>query len=131
MMKVEKVWIIIVCLMVLFACQQGRKVVVPEDLIGVWETTSPSYADRPFEITPREVVFGTGENTFDTYPISKIKKEEDPKERKTLYIICYKNIERQEYKFSFYYDPANQGTIRFKNQKQMVWTRKPLSPASN
>jgi len=130
-MKVERLSLIVICLVGLSAFQCGGRGTVPEDLFGVWETTSPSYADRPFEITPREVIFGTGENTFDTYRISKIKIEKDPQERNTLYIICYKNIERQEYKFSFYYDPANQGTIRFKNQKEMVWTKKTLPSASN
>jgi len=129
-MKVEKVWIIIVYLMVLAACQGGGKAAVPDELIGVWETTAPTYADRFFEITAGEVMFGTGEEKFDTYPIKKIKMEKDHKEQKEYYIIYYKNVEGQEYKFSFYYDPANQGTIRFKNQKEMVWTKKPLSPAS-
>jgi hypothetical protein len=129
-MKVEKVYIIIVYLMVLAACQGGGKAAVPDELIGVWETTAPTYADRFFEITAGEVMFGTGEEKFDTYPIKKIKIEKDFKEQKAYYIIYYKNVEGQEYKFSFYYDPANQGTIRFKNQKEMVWTKKPLSPAS-
>ena len=122
-----RVWIIIVCLMVLSACQPARKMAVPEELIGVWETTAPTYADRFFEIKTNEVIFSTGEKKFDTYPISKMKIEENRKEQKTLYIICYKNTAGQEYKFSFYYDPANQGTIRFKNQSEMVWTKKPLS----
>jgi hypothetical protein len=130
-MKVEKVCIIIVYLMVLAACQGGGKAAVPDELIGVWETTAPTYADRFFEITAGEVMFGTGEEKFDTYPIKKIKIEKDFKEQKAYYIIYYKNVEGQEYKFSFYYDPANQGTIRFKNQKEMVWTKKPLSPPSN
>lgn len=131
MMKAERVYIIIICLMVLSVCQCGRKTTIPEDLIGVWETTAPTYADHPFEIKTDEVLFGTGEGKFDTYPITKIKIEEDQQEQKTLYIICYKNTTGQEYKFSFYYDPANQGTIRFKNQKEMVWTKKSLSPPSN
>ena len=129
-MKVERVWIIIVYLMVLAACQGGGKAAVPDELIGVWETTAPTYADRFFEITAREVIFGTGEEKFDTYPITKIKIEKDRVEQKTLYIICYKNMDGQEYKFSFYFDPANQGKIRFKNQKEMVWTKTPPSPAS-
>ena len=129
-MKVERVWAIIICLMVLLVCQCGKKTAVPDDLIGVWETTAPTYADRFFEIKTDEVIFGTGEGKFDTYPITKVKMEKNREEQKTLYIIFYKNTARQEYKFSFHYDP-NQGTIRFKNQKQMVWTKKPLSPASN
>ncbi len=128
-MKVERVWIILICLMMLFLCQCGRTK-IPEELIGVWETTAPDYADHPFEITTREVIFGTGEGTFDAYPIARIKIEEDVKEQKTLYIICYKNTARQEYKFSFYYDSTNRGAIRFKNQKEMVWTKKPLPPSS-
>ena len=117
--------------MVLSACQGGGRTPVPNDLIGVWETTAPAYADRIFEIKADEIIFGTGEEKFDTYPIKKIKIEKDRREQKALYIIYYRNVERQEYKFSFYYDPANQGTIRFKNEKQMVWTKKPLTPASN
>jgi hypothetical protein len=116
--------------MVLAACQGGGKAAVPDELIGVWETTAPTYADRFFEITVGEVMFGTGEEKFDTYPIKKIKIEKDFKEQKAYYIIYYKNVEGQEYKFSFYYDPANQGTIRFKNQKEMVWTKTPPSPPS-
>lgn len=95
------------------------------------EDHAPTYADRFFEIKTDEVIFGTGEEKFDTYPITKIKIEKNREEHGTLYIICYKNTAGQEYKFSFYYDPANQGTIRFKNQKEMVWTKKPRSPASN
>ncbi len=120
----------IICLTVLSACQPAGKMAVPEELIGVWETTAPTYADRFFEIKTDEVIFSTGEETFDTYPISKMKIDKDRKEQKPLYVICYKNTARQEYKFSFYYNPANQGTIRFKNQREMVWTRKPLSSAS-
>ncbi len=129
-MKVERVWIIIIYLTVLAACQGGGKAAVPDDLIGVWETTTPSYADRPFEIKTDELIFGTGEEKFDTYPITKIKIEKDLKEQKSYYIIYYKNVEGQEYKFSFYFDPANQGKIRFKNQKEMVWTKRPPSSAS-
>ena len=133
-MKVKGLLATIIYLVVLSAllsaCQSKGKAAVPDDLIGVWETTDPDYADRPFEITADEVIFVTGEESFDTYPITKIKIEKDLKEQKNLYVICYKNSARQEYKFSFYYDPANKGTIRFKNHRQMVWTKKPLSSAS-
>ncbi len=129
-MKVMKVGIIIICFMVLPACHGGKKTTVPEDLIGVWVTTATAYEDRFFEIKSDEVIFSTGGEKFDTYPISKMQIEKDSKRQKTLYIICYKNTARQEYKFSFYYDPANKGSIRFKNQSNMVWTKKPLSPSS-
>jgi len=131
-MKLKKVWMIISCLMALSAFQCGKGT-VPEDLIGVWETKSPAYADRFFEIQAKEIIFGTGEGRFDVYPITKIRieKEKENQKQKTLYLICYRNIEGKVYKFFFYYDPANRGTIRFKNQKEMVWTKKSLSSASN
>ncbi len=130
-MKVGKVLALILCLVLLSVCQRSRKATPPDHLIGVWETTAPNYADHPFEIKADEVLFGIGEGKFGNYPITKIKMEEDRQEQKPLYIIYYKNTAGQEYKFSFYYDPANQGTIRFKNQKEMVWTKKPFSPPSN
>jgi len=131
-MKLKRVWMIISCLMALSAFQCGRGT-VPEGLIGVWETKSPAYADRFVEIQGKEIIFGTGEGKFDVYPITKIRieKEKESQKQKTLYLICYKNIEGKVYKFFFYYDSANQGTIRFKNQKEMVWTKKSLSSASN
>ena len=122
-MEVKRGLVIIIYLIVLSTCQCGRKTTVPEDLIGVWETAAPTYADRFFEIRINEIIFGTGEEKFDTYPITKIKTEKESEEQEMLYILCYKNIEGQEYKFSFYHDPANQGAIRFKNQKEMVWTK--------
>ena len=130
-MKVERIFVVIVYLFALSACQSGMKSPIPDDLIGVWRTLAPAYADRFFEIKTDQVIFGTGEGQSDTYPITKIRIEEDPKEQGTLYVISYKNIEGQEYNFSFYYDPANQATIRFKNQKEMVWTKKTLLPAAD
>ena len=74
---------IISCLMALSAFQCGRGT-VPEDLIGVWETTSPAYADRFFEIKAKEIIFGTGEEKFDAYPITKIRIEKDRSRAKDL-----------------------------------------------
>ena len=126
-MKTGRIFVVLTYLMVLFACQCGKKTTVPGDLIGVWKTTAPTYADRFFEIKTDEVIFGTGEGSFDTYPISKIKSEKDPREQGTLCTLYYKNIEGQEYKFSFYYDPANPGTIRFKNQQEIIWAKEELN----
>jgi hypothetical protein len=128
-MKGRKGLVVLILILSLSPFQCGRKatISIPEELIGVWKTTAPPYADRFFEIKTDEVVFGTGEETFDTYPITKIKTEKDPKEQRTLYTLYYRSIEGQEYQFSFYYDPENHGTIRFKNQKEMAWTKKEAS----
>jgi hypothetical protein len=122
-MKGRKGLVVLIFLLALSPFQCGKKATVPEDLIGVWKTTAAPYDDRFFEIKADEVIFGTGEGNFDTYAITKIKTEKDPREQATLYTLCYKTIERREYRFSFYYDPANHGSIRFKNQQEMVWTK--------
>ena len=123
-MRMEKVLILFISLMILFfGFQCGGKKALPDNLIGVWETSDPKYADRIFEITRNEVIFQTGETTFDTYSIKSIEMEKVPGGQSLLYTITYKNIEGLEYKFSFFYDPAGNGAIRFKNQDQFVWTK--------
>jgi len=81
---------------------------------------SPEYAGRSFEIDKNQITFGTGEMNAAMHPILKI--EIDHKGQETLYDIYYVNPEGQEYKLSFYYIPAR-GTIRFKNQLGIEWTR--------
>ncbi len=123
-MRVEKVLILFISLMILFfGFQCGKNKALPDNLIGVWETSDPKYADRIFEITRNEVIFQTGETTSDTYSIKSIEMEKVPGGQSLLYTITYKNIEGLKYKFSFFYDPAGNGAIRFKNQDQIVWTK--------
>lgn len=122
-MKAERVLIVIISLLIFFAFQCGRKTAVPDNLIGVWETSAPQYEDRFFEIKKDEIIFGTGQRNFDTHRIKNIEMEKVRGEESSLYTISYKNLEGQEYKFSFYYDPKRHGVIRFKNQDKIVWTR--------
>jgi hypothetical protein len=123
-MKVERVLILFICLMMIFfGFQCGKNRNAPDHLIGVWGTSDPGYADRNFEITGNEIIFQTGETTFDTYSIKSIEMEKVPRGQSLLYTITYKNVEGLKYKFSFYYQPAGQGEIRFKNQDQILWTK--------
>jgi len=122
-MRMKRVFKVLICFVVFFGLRCGGKTAVPEGLIGVWKTSATEYADRFFEIKRDQVIFGTGEGKSDIYPITKIEIGKLPETEGTLFTILYKNIEGQKYKFSFYYDPTNQGTIRFKNQKEMVWIK--------
>jgi hypothetical protein len=122
-MKAKKVLIVFIFLMTFFVFQCGKKPTVPDDLIGVWKTSTPEYEDRFFEIKKDEIIFGTGEGNVDTHRISNIEMEKVRGAESSLYTIHYKNLEGQEYKFSFYFDPIKHGLIRFKNQDKMVWAR--------
>ena len=121
-MKMGKVLMAIVVLVACLGCP-SKITSVPENLIGIWRTESPNYADRIFELRKNEVVFQIGEGKFDTNRITSIEKEEDQKEKKILYILSYKGEKGRETKFLFYHYPEERGVIRFKNQQEMVWTK--------
>ena len=108
----------------MFGVQCQERFTVPEELLGVWVTKDPNYSDRPFEIKKNTVVFeqGLGYLDFDVYPIAGVKKTES--EGQTLYIIYYTIASGKKFEFSFYFSTANGGEIRFKNQPEMVWTKK-------
>ena len=124
-MKVEKVLVgLLIFLTVILGCDSKKIAVVPENFIGVWGTSDPTYADRTFEITRNEVIFQIGEQDFNTYSIKSVKMEKTSGEEGSLYTINYTNKEGQKYEFSFYYNQSGQGEIRYKNQRQMAWTKK-------
>ena len=124
-MKVERALVaVLIFFIIILGCESKKIAGVPDNLIGVWGTSDPTYADRPFEIRRNEVIFHTGEKTFDTYPIKSIEIEKTPGEEGTLYTINYIIKEGLKYQFSFYYNPAGQGEIRYKNQRQIAWTKK-------
>ena len=108
----------------MFGVQCQEQFTVPEELLGIWVTKDPNYSDRPFEIKKNTVVFeqGLGYLDFDVYPIAGVKKTES--EGQTLYIIYYTITTGKKFEFSFYFSAANGGEIRFKNQPDMLWTKK-------
>jgi major membrane immunogen (membrane-anchored lipoprotein) len=127
-MKVKRVLVVVlIFLIIILGCESKKIAAVPENLIGLWGTSDPKYADRTFEITRNEIIFQTGENTFDTYSIKSLEMEKATGKEISLYTINYKNKEGLKYKLSFYYNPAGQGEIRHKNQPKMVWTKKTAS----
>ena len=103
-----------------FACHTGKNTTVPDDLVGIWRTSAPKYADRFFEITKDSIIFAIGEGNADIHPIEDI--DEIREEKNILYTISYL-IEGQQNRFSFHYDPTNDGVIRFKNQIQYAWRK--------
>ncbi len=62
-MRVERVLLLFILLIsIFFGFQCGKNRAIPNNLIGVWETSDPKYSDRTFEITRNEIIFQTGEN---------------------------------------------------------------------
>lgn len=115
---------LLAALVLVFGVQCQQLLTVPEELIGVWVTKDPNYFDRPFEIKKNTLIFeqGLGYLDFDVFPIEGVKKFES--EGKTLYIIYYAIPSGKKFEFSFYYSAENGGIIRFKNQPEIIWTKR-------
>jgi hypothetical protein len=129
-MRPRVVFVLLVVVTVLAGCGPERPT-VPKELIGVWQTSDPKYADRPFEIRKDVLIFKTGEWAFDfaVYAIARVEKRNE--EGNLLYVITYIVPVNLEYKFSFFYTAAHGGEIRFRHQRNMVWRRAPQKPAKN
>ncbi|MDQ7844493.1 MAG: hypothetical protein QN141_12110 [Armatimonadota bacterium] len=100
-------------------CGTRRSSTVPEELVGVWRTPTPPYADRYFELRPDAIVFGTGEGGSSSHPIDRVEsRRQGPL---TLYTVFYRDGE-QRYRWAFLYDPVGR-SIRMKNRVGIVWSK--------
>ncbi len=124
-MKIKKISIIIVILSVLFICGCSRKAVISDSLVGIWKTPTPIYEGCFFQITKEEISFGSKDGQISTFFIKNVRVQKIAEEEWTLYNISYVVRGFQKYEFPFYYHPAGNGVIRFKNKMESVWTREP------
>ena len=125
-MKSTRIFVAVALLATVIGCQpqsqsQADNSTVPEKLLGVWKTSHPKYADRFFEIKKDFIIFGTGGESFELHALADIHESWEGKS--ILYTISHLNHEGQRYTFAFYYNPDDGGTIRFKNQPNIVWTK--------
>ena len=100
----------------LAACSEASA--PPEELLGVWSTEYPDYADRAFEITDTSVTFFQGEGRSSKHRLVGVEREELP--GRVMYTLKH-DLEGATVGFEFEYkDP---GEIRLINQEHMVWKR--------
>ena len=121
MKRAKRLFVAFAILVTLPGCQSRESATVPDKLVGTWKTSAPKYVDRSFEITKNVIVLGTGQGNTDIHSISNIQEARDGEG--ILYTFSYTNREGQPDRFSFYYDSARGGVIRFKNQQEIEWTR--------
>ena len=73
---------------------------IPDELVGVWKSSDPSYADRSFEIGLVSISFGTGEGTVSTGFIRNI--DVVLQGDRLLYNVSY-DEDGTRHEVSFYY----------------------------
>jgi hypothetical protein len=100
----------------------GKRAVIPPELIGVWVTTAPGYADRALEFTRSSVLLHTDEHRFRVHRIRRITRE-----RHALYTtfrIEYQDVDAVT-PLVFRFFPSPRPLIRLEHSLS-VWQRVPL-----
>ena len=107
--------IVLLFLIILVGCK--GEVVVPQHLIGVWETPAPKYADRYMKFTEHTLIYGIGEGEEISHEIEKIDMEQAG--GGTLYTFHYRDSEGEKWTLTFTYSPDTR-TIQMKNSNE-IW----------
>jgi hypothetical protein len=95
---------------------------VPSELIGVWRTESPQYADRFIEIRPVTISFGTGAGTELTGFIRSVQANVE--DGRVMYAVKYTANGTDSLVFLLYTYSSREGqTLQLKNQEDIVWRK--------
>ena len=96
---------------------------IPQGAVGLWRTVTPRYSDRAFRITKNTLTFHVGAQDSTFHPIVRVRETEHKEEQGTTeYTVVYTQYQ-DEYEFAFLYREDPDTTIRFINQKQMMWRK--------
>jgi len=105
----------------LAGCQAQKENPVPDHLLGVWTTSAPRYANRYIEIRNDMIIFGTGGDAFELHALTDVNEVREGEA--IVYTITHLNHFGQPYTLSFYYERTSDDIIRFKNQREIAWTK--------
>lgn len=100
--------------------QCGPNKTVPSGLMGTWRTDAAKYQGCFFEIGDRYVKIGTQQGSVDVGEIRDVGETTDG--GVLLYAIRYADGGQPENLLEFYYSRED-GAIRLKNQRDIVWTK--------
>ncbi|MBI3621418.1 MAG: hypothetical protein HY208_04445 [Nitrospirae bacterium] len=101
-----------------FGCDPGGEMMLPDELVGTWTTTAPAYAGHSLRLSSTTVGFGA-DGGDSIYPIRRVTHEQEL--GRLLYTVTY--TDQADQAVSFYYDPADGGTITLKNQREFYWKK--------
>jgi hypothetical protein len=105
--------------------------VLPSPLRGEWVTENPAYRHRGFIISASELTFriGAHPDSVTVYPIRAVTQTALD-DKTTTFVVDY-GIEGETATWKFRYTrEGSSSSIRFDNQKDMVWTPVAAPPAT-
>jgi hypothetical protein len=94
---------------------------MPQALIGIWATDSPRYEGRFIKLDNNLLTMDLGEFGTTIYPIKELKRRVDGNQE--YFVLVYGQNNEPEQILHFDYNSAEGGTIKIRNQKDVVWTR--------
>lgn len=100
----------------------------PPELIGVWRTDAPAYRDRPLEIQPGWVVFGTGGRASSSFA----RDGADYELRDDGSVLCtlfYRSADGSRTHLRLVFAEGPPESLRFENRPE-VWLREDSAPNS-
>lgn len=101
-----------------FGCSSNTN--VPGELIGIWKTAAPKYADRHLTFEQDYVTLGQGAAGESSYIIRNIESRKADSGK--AYKFHYEDSEGEEWILEFYYEPSNDGLIILNNSDN-VWKK--------
>lgn len=102
-----------------------RTVDIPNGAVGLWTTLTPNYADRAFRLTQNTLTFHVSPEDSTFHPIVRVESSSEDGSNATQYTIFYTHY-RDMYEFSFLYSEVPDTTIKFVNQREMIWRKRTL-----
>jgi len=115
-----KVYIYPVIIIALFSFGCSRNTDVPGQLIGIWKTAAPKYADRHLAFDEHYVTLGLGAGGEVSHIIKDIEAKRQ--DSGTAYTFYYEDSEGEVWTLAFYYEAANGGLIILNNSDN-VWKK--------
>jgi len=94
--------------------------IVPDDLIGKYQSADERYADRAVEINAVSINFATGDGQVSVGLVDRVKLTIE--DGRMLYTIKY-TVDDAKDEVSFFYEPGPEQVIRFKNQEKIAWAK--------
>jgi hypothetical protein len=108
----------------LVGCGPESTRTVPAELLGRWTTSVPKYADTFFELQRDTLILGLAGGRTEVRSVARVEKVlEGGQPLFTVYYLDPSDPKRTEFKLAFFFEAAAGGVVRWKNQREIVWTR--------